>query len=135
MSALFILQIVGGVVAGIVALGGVAAMLWAVSKVKGVEVSLSLLDTANDGLRKVVTDLQSEKVRDREHFLAQLKAQELDCARAIANLEGVVATLTGDLAGKIISAVVAGDAAKNIALDDRLKRVEHHIDHHNLGEG
>lgn len=134
MSALLLLQIVGAVVAVVVALSGIAAMLWAVSKVKGVEVSLGLLDTANDGLRKVVTDLQAEKARDREHFTLQLHQQEKDCASAIAKLEGVVATLTGGLADKIIAAVSAGDAQKNAAINERLTRVEYQIDHQHLGD-
>jgi len=117
VSVLLLLQIIGAVVAVIFAAGGLVAMLWAVSKVKGVEVSLGLLDTANDGLRKVVTDLQAEKARDREHFTLQLHAQEKDCATKIAKLEGQVDTLTGGLAERIIRAVNAG-----------VTHVEHHID-------
>lgn len=112
-----ILQVIGGVVATVFALGGLAAMLWAVSRVKGVEVSLGMLDTANDGLRKVVTDLQAEKSRDREHFQLQLHTQEKECATKIAKLEGQIDTLTGNLADRIIRAVNAG-----------VTQIEQHID-------
>jgi hypothetical protein len=121
------IQYLAVIVGLVLTVGGGAAMVWAVGKVRGVETSITILNDANDGLRKVINDLERKEARDREHFQLQLHAQEKDCATKIAKLEGQVDTLTGGLADRIIAAVNAGDAAKNSAIDTRLKRVEQHI--------
>lgn len=130
---LLIIQIIGGVLAAILAAAGIIAIMWAVGKVKGVELSLTLLNNANEGLRKVVIDAGLEKARDREHFLGQLKSQELECATRVAKLEGQVATLSGQvdslttgLADRIIQAVKVNDDASHF--EARLARVEERID-------
>lgn len=127
MSLLLVVQIIGGVIAGVVALGGVAAMLWAVSKVRGVEASLTLLNEANSGLREVIVDLEKKESRDREGFQRQLHAQEKECATAIAKLEGQIDTLTGGLADRIIAAVNVAHTTRADRIDERLTAVEHQL--------
>lgn len=85
----------------------VAASVRALAKARGVEASVELLTTANEGLRQANADMSAQRALDRDSFRDQLHAQELECQKQIAELRGEVSVLTGGLAGEIIAAVVA----------------------------
>lgn len=132
MTLVAVLQIAGIIVGLVLTCGGVGAMVWAVSKVRGVEASIGILTDANAALREVISDNALKEARDRESFRLQLHNQEKDCATKIAKLEGQVDVLTGGLADRILAAVNADVAATR--LDSRLTAVENKIES-NTGDG
>lgn len=116
MEPVAFLQIVAIAVGAIVGLGGLAATIWAIGKVRGVETSIDLLNQANVGLRDANADLRSELARS-----------EAECAKSIARLEGQNQALLDGLGDKLANAIavrleVTLAAAARQVLDDLAQR-------------
>lgn len=88
------LQIVGVVVGIVVGIGGIASAVWAVARVRGLEVTMDLLKDANEALRAANADVRAE-----------LAASERECAAAIARLEGQNAALLDGVGDKVARAI------------------------------
>jgi len=101
------LYVVVEIIGLIVILVGGYASIRALAKAKGVEASIALLTTANEGLRQANRDQELARLGDRQELTAQLHQQELDCAKQISELRGQVSVLTGSLAQDIVTAVMA----------------------------
>lgn len=82
------------VVSVVVGLAGLAATLFAVAKVRGVEESVKLLNAANEGLRLANEDLRFELIRS-----------ERECAERVAKLEGQNQALLDGLGDKLATAI------------------------------
>lgn len=96
MDPVTFLQIVAISVGAIIGLGGLAATIWAIGKVRGVETSIDLLNSANVGLREANADLRAELTRS-----------ERECAESIARLEGQNQALLDGLGDKLANAIAA----------------------------
>lgn len=92
---------------GVLGLGGVVGAVIIYARVSGLQTSITMLTTANTGLREANEDGKNERASMREEFTAKLHEQELECARQIALLEGQVGALTSGLANQIVGAVTA----------------------------
>lgn len=116
MTPTTFLQIVAISIGVIVGLGGLAATVWAIGKVRGVETSIELLNAANEGLRTANADLRSE-----------LSRSEAECAKAIARLEGQNQALLDGLGDKLATAIavrleVTLEKAARAVIDDLAHR-------------
>lgn len=80
----------------VIGLAGLAATLFAVAKVRGVEESVKLLNAANEGLRLANEDLRFELIRS-----------ERECAERVAKLEGQNQALLDGLGDKLASAIAS----------------------------
>lgn len=90
------LQIVAISVGAIIGLGGLAATIWAIGKVRGVETSIELLNAANAGLREANADVRAELLRS-----------ERECAESIARLQGQNQALLDGLGDKLAEAIAS----------------------------
>lgn len=90
----------------LVLLIGAFAAVSALSKARGIEASVDLLTTANDGLREANADLERQIDNDRAEFRDRLHTQELDCSTQIAELRGRISALTNGIATEIVDAVL-----------------------------
>lgn len=96
MDPIVFLEVIAVAIGAVVGLGGLAATIWAIGKVRGVETSIELLNAANDGLRLANEDLRAEHRRT-----------EAECAKAIARLEGQNQALLDGLGDKLAEAIAA----------------------------
>jgi hypothetical protein len=107
-------------VSAIVGLGGLAATIWAVGKVKGLELTVGVLGEGNEALRAEIAD------RDRRHAqqLKQLedmhKANERAAAERIARLEGHNAALADGIADHIAERIASRLESALRTLGDRI---------------
>lgn len=92
-------------IGGIVGLGALISAVIIYGRVTGLQASVSLFSQANTELRAANEAGQSERASLRHEFTDKLHAQELECERKIAHLEGQVSALTDGLADKIVTAV------------------------------
>lgn len=120
MSPSSVLSTVILVVGAVVGLGGIAATIWAVGKVKGLELTVGVLGEGNEALRAEIAD------RDRRHAV-QLKnledmhkANERASAERIARLEGHNAALADGIADHIAERIAARLEAALRTLGDRI---------------
>lgn len=95
---------------------GITAALWAVTRVRGMQETITLLATGNDALRDTNSDLR-QQLQDQELrfarelsqqetvFQGMLHAQEVECNRQISLLQGQLDALQSEFSGKIIANV------------------------------
>lgn len=84
----------GAIAGAVLAVGGVLSGIWAMSRVKGVETSIKILNDANMGLRSANADLE-KKLHDSEKV----------CADRISKLEGQNQALTQTLGENIVTSI------------------------------
>lgn len=89
------LTVVGGCITGIVGIGGIVAVIWAVGRVRGLDTTLGLLVEANKGLEGAYEQLKERQADERR-----------ECAEALADLRGQLAALTGDFGREIAKTIV-----------------------------
>lgn len=89
-----ILQAIGIGVGTVVGVGGLAATIWAIGRVRGVETSIDLLNAANDGLRDANQDLR-----------VKLEMNERECSERITRLEGQNSALLNGLGDKLATVI------------------------------
>lgn len=94
MSVAAFLQIIAVCIGIVVGVGGLAATIWAIGKVRGVEASIGVLNAANEGLRLANEDLRLEMTRS-----------ERQCAERVAKLEGQNQALLDGLGDKLAVAI------------------------------
>lgn len=85
----------GAVITIIVGLGGSGSFVWAMSHIKGMQLTLELVQVGNRELRAELQHEREERHRER-----------LDCAKEIAQMEGRVQLLTDGIGDQIASATV-----------------------------
>lgn len=93
-------------IGGLLAAVGLLQFLWAASRIKGVELSLSMMATSNGELRAENADLRSS-----------MEDERVECARTTARLEGELKVWMDGLAERIVSATV-----KALSASDRVPR-------------
>lgn len=86
-------------------LGGAVAFVWAVGKVKGLDVTIDLLKSGNEGLRQEIGDSDRRHAAELARLEQQLAAERRACDERIARLEGQNAALLDGLADKIAKAI------------------------------
>lgn len=91
---------------GLLAAVGLLQFLWAASRIKGVETSLSMMATSNGELREENADLRRSMDNER-----------VECARTTARLEGELKVWMDGLAERIVSATV-----RALSATDRVPR-------------
>ena len=112
--------LIGLLVAAIVGAGGIAATVWAVGKVKGLELTVDVLGKGNEALRAELED------RDRRHGaeLAALSAlyatNERAATERIARLEGHNAVLIDGIADRIAESIAKRLELALRSLGDRI---------------
>ena len=90
-----VLQIIAISISVLASVSGILAILWAAARVKGIELSLNLISTANDELRSEISDAK-KALEDERH----------ECAKRIGKLEGELEALMGGVGEKIIETIV-----------------------------
>ena len=100
--------LIGLLVAAIVGAGGIAATVWAVGKVKGLELTVDVLGKGNEALRAELED------RDRRH------GAELAATERIARLEGHNAVLIDGIADRIAESIAKRLELALRSLGDRI---------------
>lgn len=110
-------------IGAVVGIGGLAATIWAVGKVKGLELTVDVLGKGNEALRAELDD------RDRRHA-SELKtvedmhrAHERAAAERIARLEGHNAVLIDGIADKIAESIAVRLEVALRSLGDRIAAV------------
>ena len=81
------MSIMLAIVGAVATLGGIGASLWAVSRTKGIQLTLTMMSAANDELRNEVTDS-----RHRHET----------CRVEVAKLQGELEMLAGGLAERLV---------------------------------
>lgn len=76
------------------------------SRTQGLSESVTALQTANGGLRDIITDLERKQITDNAECDRRLLAQEVTYASEINNLKGKLEVLTGDLAERLVAAAI-----------------------------
>lgn len=99
------LELVGAVIAIVVGVGGLSATIWAVGKVKGLELTVGLLSTGNEALRAELTDAGRRHAEELARTEAERRASEVASAERIARLEGHNAALIDGIADKLAGAI------------------------------
>jgi hypothetical protein len=97
-SVLVVLGIIG-------TCGGFASLVWAIGKVKGLELTVGLLKTGNDALRSELLDNERRHVAELARFEVERRHTEAAAAERIARLEGHNAALVDGVAQQIAAAI------------------------------
>lgn len=92
-------------VAIVVGLGGISATVWAVGKVKGLELTVDLLKSGNEALRAELVDGDRRHNDELARSEAARRASEAAAAERIARLEGHNAALLDGIADKLALAI------------------------------
>jgi hypothetical protein len=103
------------VVLGIVGTaGGFASLVWAIGKVKGLELTVGLLKTGNDALRSELADNDRRHAEELARLEAERRHSEAAAAERIARLEGHNAALVDGVAQQLAAAI--GDRLEAVLL-------------------
>lgn len=87
--------------------GGIGALLWAVGKVKGLELTVNLLKNGNEALRAELDDAGRRHADELGRLEAERQLDLRTAAERIARLEGHNAALLDGLADKLADAIGA----------------------------
>ena len=80
----------------VIGLGGLVATIWAIARVKGIDQSIEMLNSANEGLRLANNDLRHE-----------MAASSAECAERVTKLEAANEALTDGLGQRLAEAIAA----------------------------
>lgn len=118
----------GAVIVGLLlAAGGLAAFVWAVSRVRGLDVTLDLLSQGNAALRAELADGDRCHAAELERHGLELEdlrrtfaERERACEDRIARLEGQNEALVSGIAERLADRVTERIAAAVVTVVDRL---------------
>lgn len=91
-----LLTMIAVILSIIVGLGGLAATIWSIARVKGTQQSIEVLNDANTGLREANADLRAEMLVSNN-----------ECSERVARLEGQIQALTDGLGQRLAEAIAA----------------------------
>jgi len=104
-AVLVVLGIVGTAV-------GLASLVWAIGKVKGLELTVNLLKSGNEALRAELEDAGRRHAAELARLVSDHRSGEQAAAERISRLEGHNAALVDGLADRLATAI--GDRLESI---------------------
>lgn len=107
-------------VGAIVGLGGLGATVWAVGKVKGLELTVDVLGKGNEALRAELEDRDRRHSEELRTVEAAHRAHERAAAERIARLEGHNAVLIDGIADRIADSIAQRLEVALRSLGDRI---------------
>ena len=105
MSLKLALELAGAILGLALSIGGASATIWAVSRVRGLDITMGLLKEGNEALRAELTDNERRSSAKHAHLEQTIVTRERACEERVTRLEGQNEALRSGIAERLAEAI------------------------------